>query len=426
MSFARQVYFAAILAGWAALAGWVVCEFAILPWSAGAAWEAIPSAGIVGAAIGAGVGLAAGLAGGGWQGTSIRAATGLLGGLLGGLIGGLAGQGLYRVGLPQWLCWTVIGVGIGGTDALYSRDSRRLRNGLLGGLLGGLVGGLLFRGLASALAGGTGMTARAVGFVAIGVAIGCMVGLVQVLLRNAWVTVVDGYGAGRQLLLAGHSTPLGKSPTSGLLLSGEGVIDDHAALIRTPGGYAVEDLGSPSGTLVNGRPALGQVPLTDGDMIKIGSTYLRFNTAERTDHQLADPVPQHLPPTPPPAAPPALHPPVAKSIPQPPIAKPAPQPPVAKPAPQPPATKPRLAPAVTRPVSVVPASVPISTRPNVQTTPVMPKGQPRGSAPLPAPAPVTPPVTNTPMTPGDICPECGVSISGKPGLRVCANCGAMS
>lgn len=379
MSFARQVYIAAILAGWAALVGWVACEFVILPLSAGAAWEAIPSAGIVGAAIGVGVGAAAGLAGGGWKQTSSRAGAGLIGGLLGGLLGGLIGQGLYRLGLPQWLGWTVIGVGIGGTDGLFSRDSRRLRNGLIGGLLGGLVGGLVFRGLGAMFTGGTGMTARAVGFVAIGVAIGTMVGLVQVLLRNAWLTVVDGNGPGRQLILAGVSTPLGTSPEAGLVIADAGVAEYHAALVPTSSGYEVEDRGSALGTAVNGRLVAGRSRLVNGDVIRIGSTYLRFNTATHADTDEDEPVP-------------------ASQLSSPPMRE----------QPIPPATRSSVAapppPAAPKLKVVPPAAVPRSP-PN-----------PMPLKPAAAPAKV-------PAKALHKCPECGEGVEKPAG--VCPHCGAM-
>jgi hypothetical protein len=404
VSFSRQVYFAAILAGWTALFGWVVCEFVILPRTAGAAWEAIPSAGVVGASIGAGVGAAASLAGGGMSRLVLRVAGGFVGGLAGGVIGGLIGQGLYWIGLPQWLGWTVIGIGIGGTDALFGGDARRLRNGLIGGLFGGLVGGLLFRILSVAFQGGTGMTARAIGFVAIGIAIGTMVGLVQVLLRNAWLTVIDGEGAGRQLLLAGESAPLGSSPADALVIRGSGVEPAHASLVRTTAGYSIQD-NSSGGTLVNDRPVVGCSPLANGDVIKIGSTYLRFNMSARVpqDDREMD-TPEELPTSPKPVASPA-----------PPSINPSPRPKPPTALPQRPARSSNPAPLPPPPPAKPP--MPGLSKPSNTSSAVAPPPKPPAVPPPPAPF-----VKQT----GAICSECGAAISGNAGLRVCPSCGAIS
>jgi len=48
----------------------------------------------------------------------------------------------------------------------------------------------------------------------------------------------------------------------------------HAEIRRGPSGYAIIDLGSTNGTIVNGRqvPRQQEVPLSDGDEIRIGET----------------------------------------------------------------------------------------------------------------------------------------------------------
>jgi hypothetical protein len=393
VSFSRQIYFAAMLAGWAALFGWVVCEFVILPASGGASWEAIPSAGMVGASIGAGVGAAAALAGG-WNRLLLRAVAGGAGGLIGGLLGGAIGQLLYWIGLPQWLGWVVIGIGIGGTDALFERDARRLRNGLIGGLLGGLAGGVLFRLISIAVPGSTGMTARAIGFVAIGIAIGAMVGLVQVLLRNAWLTVIDGDGAGRQFLLSGSVAPLGSSSAASLVIAGPGIEPEHARLTRSGAGYFIEDNRTPGGTLLNDRPVTASSALANGDVIRIGSTYLRFNmAAQGSVADTSEPPKRKVQP-------------VSAKPPEPPKTKAVPPPPQAKPEP------PRAAPLPTRPLP---------------SAPPKPIPEPPRAAPIPPrPQVVPPPPPPPPMARGAICSECGEPVSGKPGMRICNACGAIS
>ncbi|MEK7271115.1 MAG: FHA domain-containing serine/threonine-protein kinase [Planctomycetota bacterium] len=50
----------------------------------------------------------------------------------------------------------------------------------------------------------------------------------------------------------------------------------HCQLLGQPGGYVLEDFGSANGTYLNQRRIEGKVGLTPGDVIRIGSTYLRF------------------------------------------------------------------------------------------------------------------------------------------------------
>jgi hypothetical protein len=50
----------------------------------------------------------------------------------------------------------------------------------------------------------------------------------------------------------------------------------HALLRKTSGGWAVSDLGSGNGTLINGEAVADETPLADGDVIHLGDTELRF------------------------------------------------------------------------------------------------------------------------------------------------------
>ena len=86
---------------------------------------------------------------------------------------------------------------------------------------------------------------------------------------------------------------IGRGQDTDLPLNDPGISRRHCALVLTPEGFAVEDLGSRTNTLVNDREILGRVNLRDGDRIRIGSTTLRFVASER----------QANAPAPPPAAP---------------------------------------------------------------------------------------------------------------------------
>jgi hypothetical protein len=286
MSLARMVYLSALLAGWAAFCGWLACEFLFLR-GEGAAWKAVAAASLVGSAIGAGVSGAAGLSEG--RRVLLRAGHGLLGGFAGGLAGGLAGQSLYGIGLPRALGWAIMGVGIGATDGLIQRSAIKLRNGLIGGAIGGLVGGLLFDLVSTLLDTGTGMASRAAAFVAVGLSTGVLVGLAQLVLRGAWLTVVDGFRTGRQLILTRPVTTLGQSELAHLPFLGpfgKPLEAEHARIERRADGrFVLIDNDTATGTRVNNRPVAGAVVLRDGDIIKLGPNYIRFNEAARRKEQ---------------------------------------------------------------------------------------------------------------------------------------------
>src|SRR5262245_58235315 len=137
---------------------------------------------------------------------------GFVGGL-GGFAGGALGQLLY--GRTQWkvfllLGWAFTGLLIGLAPGLYDLFARLMRdedtrgarrkvvNGVLGGSAGGLLGGLLFLLLSAGWGLAFGEMARdfwspsATGFVALGLCIGLLIGLAQVILKEAWLKVEAG------------------------------------------------------------------------------------------------------------------------------------------------------------------------------------------------------------------------------------------
>src|SRR5207237_7544683 len=120
----------------------------------------------------------------------------------------------------------LIGSAVGTFDVLtrltkredWSGARRKLRNGLLGGVVGGAVGGGL-----SLLIGGLGLSVfrgkdrdllwspTAIGFLVLGLSIGLLIGLAQVLLREAWVRVQVGFRAGRELILSKPEVTIGRA-----------------------------------------------------------------------------------------------------------------------------------------------------------------------------------------------------------------------
>ena len=222
---------------------------------------------------------------------------GLVGGV-GGFVGGLIGQVLYsatQLSLVLLVGWAITGLLIGIAPGAYdllvrlARDEdvagagRKVRNGLLGGLLGGVLGGVFFQGLMAgwrALLGARSddyWSPSAFGFVVLGLCIGLLIGMAQVILKEAWVRVEEGFRAGRELILSRAETTIGRGEACDVGLFGDAEIDKlHARIVLQKGRYLLEDADSHTGTYLNGERVVGPTPLQAGDLIELGRCVLRF------------------------------------------------------------------------------------------------------------------------------------------------------
>jgi hypothetical protein len=324
MSLLRFVYYSAMISAWAALLGWGASECvrslaAFDPSAASGTMTTLfgllivaVTSGAVGAAIGLGLNALGGVANGRWQQLTRRALPGLVGGCIGGMIGGMVGQFMFSHGYSRAIGWMVLGMGVGVVEGAYDRSFPKIRNGLMGGAAGGLIGGLLFDWIDNLQLTESGRSSRAAAFVVLGLLIGAAIGLAQVVFRIAWLTVVDGYRTGRQLILTQAVTILGRGdhlPLPFLGPSNKDLEAEHLSIRRMPdGSYCLEDNRTRLGTRVNSQPVSGSVPLQDGDIIRLGTNLVRFH--ERRRHRGDAPAiaaggVATLPPAPPPPPPPA-------------------------------------------------------------------------------------------------------------------------
>ncbi len=283
MSLIRPVYYSAVVGGWTAFVGWLLAEMLFISGQAvGGFGQAVLVGGVVGAAIGAGLNAVAGMANGQWKQLLIRSLPGLIGGGIGGAFGALVGNVLTEwVGLPRAIGWMLMGLGIGVIEGLYERSPSKIRNGLIGGGLGGLMGGCLFDPLSRLIESGSGMSSRATAFVLLGICIGALIRLAQSIFIEAWLTVLDGYRAGRVLVLSQPVTKLGRAEYLPLPFLGEMSKEldlEHASITRLANGrFAIEDNKTRLGTRVGGQPIQGPVVLKNGDVIKLATNFIRFN-----------------------------------------------------------------------------------------------------------------------------------------------------
>jgi hypothetical protein len=228
-------------------------------------------------------------------------------GCVGGFVGGLLGQVLYA-GTQLALClifgWMITGLLIGASLGAYDvlarllRDEdlrdvwRKIRNGVLGGSLGGLLGGILYLvlqlgwGLILGDRSGDYWSPSATGFVALGVCIGLLIGLAQVILKEAWLRVEAGFRSGRELILAAPEVTIGRGEGCDVGLFGDpGVEKLHASILRQGDGFTLCDHDSAGGTFVNGERIDSPYPLRSGDEIRLGRCVLRFGERRKRSNQ---------------------------------------------------------------------------------------------------------------------------------------------
>jgi hypothetical protein len=291
MSLTRLVYYSAVISGYAAFVGWLIAEMLFFRSdAANGLGTAVSVAAIVGGMIGLGLSLVAGMSNFQWSQLLRRGLPGMIGGGLGGALGGLLGNALYAqypYVLSRVLGWLIVGLMIGVVDGLYERSKSRIRNGLIGGSLGGLLGGILFDPVLKIITSPSGMSSRALAFVILGLCIGALIGLAQVVFKDAWLTVLDGYRSGRQLILGQRVTILGQAEHLALPFRGplnKELEPEHVRITRQPNGvFVVEDNHTKLGTRLNNQPLQHPTPLKNGDVIKFGTNFVRFNERASKD-----------------------------------------------------------------------------------------------------------------------------------------------
>ena len=152
---------------------------------------------------------------------------------------------------------------------------------------------------------------RALGFTAIGAATGFFIGVVDELLKQAWVKVLAGKNEGKDFILSKPMNILGRDERSDVPLYGDASVGAQHAAIRADGKrHVLIDAGTPTGTVVNGQPVApgAELLLRDGDMIQIGTHRILFRekaTAAKFAHDPVDapkpksaasnvPMPSHI------------------------------------------------------------------------------------------------------------------------------------
>ena len=225
---------------------------------------------------------------GGLLGLGIGAVGGFFGGVLaqalyGGLVGGAEAVTPGTM-LVRGLGWAFAGLFIGLGQGAWTRATRKMINGMIGGFIGGLIGGLMFDPLhvlilwAAHLTGGVvgGGVSRLVAIVVMGAACGAAIGLVEQARKEAWLRIIEGPLTGKQFIIYRSPTTIGTSPKCDITLAADKAIaPQHLQITQQGGHYLLADLGSATGTRVNGQSVQSR-SLRSGDRISLGSTTVEY------------------------------------------------------------------------------------------------------------------------------------------------------
>ncbi len=240
-----------------------------------------------------------------WRRASLCALVGLASGLGLGFIAAVLAEVVYSIGqaevggmrsgdqplaallaqmLSRGLAWAVVGMAMGLGQGIALRSRRMLLNGVLGGVVGALIGGLMFDPIDrlfhhGAIGAGAALS-RAVGFMFIGATTGLMIGVVELLARDAWLKMLAGPLTGKEFVLFKNPTVIGSSPKSDIYLFKDPGVEPTHALIHVLGeGHELEVQRSAPAVFVNGRP-VRRTRLVHGDQLRIGKTVLSFSVKE--------------------------------------------------------------------------------------------------------------------------------------------------
>ncbi len=187
--------------------------------------------------------------------------------------------------------WAMMGVGFGAGSAIITRSPKRILNGAIGGLIGGLIGGFVFDMVANAAtpvstalgasgARDVGGPSRMIGFTLIGGLTGFFIGLVEELLKQAWVKVLAGRNEGKDFILYKDMNLFGRDERCDVPLFGDTSVGVQHAAIRTDGKrHFLLAADTPVGTHVNGQQIAPNVDLLlrDGDMLQMGTHRILFH-----------------------------------------------------------------------------------------------------------------------------------------------------
>jgi hypothetical protein len=193
--------------------------------------------------------------------------------------GDITGFGMFVQMIGRGTAWMLAGVAMGLGQGIALRSKRLLLYGLIGGVVGGLLGGLLFDPLDLLLLGRdkpSAHWARFAGIAIIGACVGAMIGVVELLARDAWLRMTQGPLAGKEFLIFKDLLKVGSSPRSDIYLFNDPAVAAHHATIRALGEECEIEASSREHPLLVNDRVVKSSRLRHGDQITIGKTMFLF------------------------------------------------------------------------------------------------------------------------------------------------------
>jgi len=124
-------------------------------------------------------------------------------------------------------------------------------------------------------------------FMGMGIVIGLVLGFGDTMMRRAWMRVILTSNETRDYPIEDGPNRLGSGEGLEVPLFGDRSVKPvHAIVQKEIGSYYITDVGSDSGTLLNGHP-VRQAPISDGDEVTIGRYQMQFRLA--ATHEYYDP-----------------------------------------------------------------------------------------------------------------------------------------
>jgi pSer/pThr/pTyr-binding forkhead associated (FHA) protein len=225
-------------------------------------------------------------------------------GAVGGILGLSMGQSVFDLIAPpskdvasfgdfalkvfgRALGWAIIGLILGAAQGATTFSAARARHGAIGGLVGGFIGGMSFDVAANILRHDS--LSRMISLTLTGFTIGFMIGLIQNLLKPAWIVIVKDRNEGREIPIYKPVMTIGRDELADIpVFQDRTVLARHAVIKQQNNRHVLEDGGTTLGTSVNGQKVAGQM-LKDRDVIEIGTVRLLFRERATASRYAAEP-----------------------------------------------------------------------------------------------------------------------------------------
>ena len=105
-----------------------------------------------------------------------------------------------------------------------------------------------------------------------------------------YLLIRSGDRAGEKILLVKNRYSIGRTPDNDIMLEDQSISRRHSLIIRTDGGWKIEDCESTNGTSINGETVMGG-QLHHADRVRVGSIKIAFIVPDMQEQEVQGEVP---------------------------------------------------------------------------------------------------------------------------------------